>query len=366
MQRRAGTQPVAAAFISPHPVFSLHAARPMEQGRHFQLRAVQDFSQTLGIFAAAACFACLLFIWGRCHITKTAVKTNDEIIKEIQSGTNVQGNLALLYTKNQPFILQKCSTYMRFYDKEDVMQEAYIIMHRAAFSYNPDAVNKAGFLTYLSIALKGVPGALMGDQGNNKLHDIKAYEQYMQLVENGKTKQQAAAQLGLSDDDINGLHLRCDVLRPGSLNAPMHGEDEEGNEAQDFLKDRADIATEYEEKDEKQRLKSIWSVMRAALGSGKHADVIEMYYRQGLSLTAAARQLGISSQRAAQIRIEAIKKLRKNQGFCSWAAEYTGYLYTAYSYRNAAFFHGVGSAVEFSAEQREKAVKHFSSRQWRN
>lgn len=299
-------------------------------------------------------------------MVQTVERTNEDIINAIQAGCDLQANMAALYVKNKPFIRKKCSAYIRLYGEEDVMQEAYIIMHRAALSYAPNDENSAGFLTYLAVALKGIPRAFMGSSGNYKLQAVKVYQQYMQLIENGHTKQQAAAQLGLSQEAVNGMRLCCSILSPGSLNAPLLGAEEEYSEAQDFLPDQADIAGDYEEQDEKQRLKSIWGVMRSTLGSGKHADVIEMYYRRGLPLTAVARQLGISSQRAAQIRNEAIKKLRENQSFCSWAAEYTGYLYTAYNYSNSLFFYGNGSAVEFSAEKREKAARRFCKRKWCN
>ncbi len=71
---------------------------------------------------------------------------NEELVRQIQAGINVSSNLEQLYLKNRPFIYNTAIKYSKQAEIDDLMQEGYLGLQKAASMYNSD--NDAKFITY--------------------------------------------------------------------------------------------------------------------------------------------------------------------------------------------------------------------------
>lgn len=72
--------------------------------------------------------------------------TNEELVEQIQNGVNVQENMGILYEQNIGFITNIVHTFSAYAEEEDLMQEAYIGLHKAVEGF--DASKGFLFLTY--------------------------------------------------------------------------------------------------------------------------------------------------------------------------------------------------------------------------
>ena len=57
--------------------------------------------------------------------------TNEELVEQIQNGVNVKENMGLLYEQNIGFITKIVHPFSAYAEEEDLMQEAYIGLHKA-------------------------------------------------------------------------------------------------------------------------------------------------------------------------------------------------------------------------------------------
>lgn len=72
--------------------------------------------------------------------------TNEELVKNVQEGRDREISLSKLYQKNRGMLYRTAQKYGGYLAIDDLMQEGFIGMMRAAESYNP--YRGASFLTY--------------------------------------------------------------------------------------------------------------------------------------------------------------------------------------------------------------------------
>lgn len=76
--------------------------------------------------------------------------TNEELVLRIQTGEDTEEHLAQLWEQNRGAAWQHARRYVSQAEMADLMQEAYLTLHKAAFEYEPG--RGASFLTmYLAI-----------------------------------------------------------------------------------------------------------------------------------------------------------------------------------------------------------------------
>ena len=63
--------------------------------------------------------------------------SNEELVKEIQSGQNREDNLIRLWESNQGLIRLVIKKFAAAGEWEDLQQEGYLALHRAVFAYDP-------------------------------------------------------------------------------------------------------------------------------------------------------------------------------------------------------------------------------------
>ena len=78
--------------------------------------------------------------------------TNEELVALIQQGKDVQVNLGILYEQNKGFIYFVTRPYMKYAEKDDLIQEGYIGFQEAIFHYS--AAYGAKFTTYAQYRIR--------------------------------------------------------------------------------------------------------------------------------------------------------------------------------------------------------------------
>ena len=78
--------------------------------------------------------------------------TNEELCDAIQAGQNVKESLEALWEQNRGLIRKTGAPYRGFYEPDDVMQEGFLALHKAAVTY--DSSQGAAFVSWLSNMLK--------------------------------------------------------------------------------------------------------------------------------------------------------------------------------------------------------------------
>ena len=78
--------------------------------------------------------------------------TNEELVKLIQEGKDVQVNLGILYEQNKNFIYFATRPYLQFAEADDLLQEGYIGFQEAVFHYSFESGAK--FTTYAHLRIR--------------------------------------------------------------------------------------------------------------------------------------------------------------------------------------------------------------------
>ena len=78
--------------------------------------------------------------------------SNEELCEKLQAGEEKAAALEALWEKNQGVIRKTCTPYMRVYGEEDVMQESFLAMYKAAVTF--DSSQEVSFLTWLTNTVK--------------------------------------------------------------------------------------------------------------------------------------------------------------------------------------------------------------------
>ena len=87
--------------------------------------------------------------------------TNEERIKEIQAGREKKENLEQLWEQNHGLVCQIARKYAAFADWEELLQEGYLALHKAAYAYHSD---KGAFSTFLYCTLSRAFSQYIGRQ----------------------------------------------------------------------------------------------------------------------------------------------------------------------------------------------------------
>lgn len=221
--------------------------------------------------------------------------TNEQLVQEIQSGNNTKENLATLYQQNKPFIRKVAKAFSRNeYDLDDLMQECYFAIEKAAYSY--DVCAEASFLTYASYKLWSCCNR----------HVKKNYVVYVHSLEEN---------IGSDEEALTIGETLCSEL----------------NHEEQCLQDDLN--------------KRIWERVEK-LDNPRLISIVEGIYKDGKSQQQIAGEMEISGARVQQLQRRAFGILKKTVEIQE-AAEYYGYAcYSAYNYTLSQYKNTMTSGVE--------------------
>ena len=243
--------------------------------------------------------------------------SNEEIVSEIQKGHNREKNLELLYQQNKELIRIIAKKYAHTKeDLEDLQQEAYLAVERAASIWKNDA--GASFSWYLSIWVR--QAILRYNENNSTVvripsHQRQRMQRYKRAVDDFQkelgrmpTSAELVSVLDISYKQLENVITDAKYLTIASLDKTISGESEDIR-LSDAIPDPEDPIEGVLDKVQREQLAvCLWSIV-AKLSKDEQLVLWEKY-KNGKTQAECGRMLGKSHQRAQQIEAAALRKLR--------------------------------------------------------
>ena len=279
--------------------------------------------------------------------------TNEKLVEMIRAGVRTSENLELLYTRNLPLIRIFVSPYLAYESQDDILQEAFFGLVKAVQGYETDKNIK--FMTFAKFWIKQAVRKYLEDCGSlirlpemqwqNAVKCRNATHKLQQIYCRNPTDEEVAEVSGLSLQSTKKARQFNTIL---SLDRPI---EKEGNGSLgDFIPGPQDVEDEVTSRlyaAHEQQV--IWEIVGRL--AEKQRLVIHKYYREGMTLSQIADDLGISIERTRQYRAKGLRELRRVKVVRELTARLEGL--EAYSYKNSfKGFRRRGSMVEIIAIER--------------
>lgn len=280
--------------------------------------------------------------------------SNEELIRAIKNGKNVQDNMYLLYIQNLPLLKRWSKTYNKTLEIEDIMQECYIAIHNAVQGFCLD--NECKFTTYLKKAVKWHFSYTARVSSNTKLsiEDKQLLTQYNKLniqeqkdTGNDISLSKACHLLHCTEKDIQRIMQYLNIANCSSIDKPI---DDDMNILEVIPAD-TDIEKEYEEQENINSLE-IWQCVDDVC-TDREQNIIKKHYKNGNTLKQIAADYDVSLARVQQIEKSGFKRLKQSLNFIELARQ-NDYIDISYRYGYSSFKHNCASSVEYVADMRDR------------
>jgi len=285
--------------------------------------------------------------------------TNEELVGLIQAGIDVQENMGQLWEQNRNFIVKTALPFSKSCELEDLIQEAYFGLEKAAQKFDSEMGFK--FLTYADHWIRNAIQRYCQFNGNLKEVPISVIEQiskyqkfrsdYQAITGSEPVDEEYCIFLNIKPSKLKELRGYMTEAYTVSIDSPLPG-------AEDFtLGDTIpDDSCLEDDAIQKQIKVDLWDAVENL--QGNQAEVIKRYFQKDESYETIGIQLKISKERVRQLRNKGIKTLRTNRKVKE-AAEIFGYgSYRAYHWGVGHFRNTGTSSTEFLAlkhiQQQEK------------
>lgn len=281
--------------------------------------------------------------------------TNEELVEHIQAGENVQDNLAQLYEQNLSIIRKIVFPFSNMGEMDDLLQEAFFGLKKAAEGYEPDLGFK--FTTYLDWPVRSAVQRYLQNCGQtiripaHMVEKISKYQKFKadftQITGHEPVDKEYRTHLMVTSKELS--EMRKYMATSGTVSIDQAAPGTEDLILADTL---ADPTADFEESliediATQQGSALLWEAVSELPDAG--ATVIEGIYRDGKTLEEVADPLAVSKERVRQIRNGAIKQLRE-QKKVEIAAEALGYeSSTAYKWGVQRFKDTNTSSTEYLA-----------------
>ena len=293
---------------------------------------------------------------------------NEELVRQIQAGINVSSNLEQLYLQNRPFIYNTARKYSKQAEIDDLMQEGYLGLQKAASMYNPDHETK--FITYAGYWIQQSIQRYCGNCGNVKripihqLSEIARYKRFLaqcQSENRNPSDFEICRALNISANKLDNLRKTVFESSVASLQSPVDGAD--GLLLEDSIPDPSSMEEDVTERFAREYANRVlWNIVDELKDTESY--VISGLYRRSKTLRELKDELHISEQRIAQIRDKALQTLNCKKRLEEIASIY-GYIPSRAYKGSLSYFNSNGSSTENIAlnriEQQEKAA-HLANR----
>lgn len=239
---------------------------------------------------------------------------NEEIVEELQRGHDTGHYMEDLWKDNQGLLYTATRRYAGICDIEDLMQEAYIAMHKAVYSYDPE--KGVQFSTYLTTCAgnhlkRYVMSNNMIKMPEAMVAKIIKYNSLCTMYEMKYGRRPSEAEigwyLGLNAQQVDKLLKTAEMGQITSLQAPIGGW-AEGGELADMIKDPAQGESLEAVLDE-QIYDELWKSVDEL--EPEQAAVIYCIYRDGMNCKAAGEQLRMDTRTVNKTHHKALQELRR-------------------------------------------------------
>ena len=260
--------------------------------------------------------------------------TNEELVEQIQNGVNVKENMSLLYEQNIGFITKIVHPFSAYAEEEDLMQEAYIGLHKAVEEF--DASKGFLFLTYAPHQIRHQCRRYIEDYSRTNripvhmLQKISVYKKLLAEHHGNLTEEIVRDEIGLTKKQYDFMMQVINQESVVSIDTQIRTDADDNLTIGDCIADSTDIEGDAVENDCKNR---IWGIVDDILND-KQKDVITSYFMNQQTYSAIGETMGCSRERIRQIKEKAVSILKEIKELQD-LAEFWGYdSMMAYTGRN--------------------------------
>lgn len=240
--------------------------------------------------------------------------TNEELVHEYQAGNREV--IEQLYLQNSGMIEKIVRRYSGVEELEDLRQESYFGLVKAAELWNPE--KETAFLTYAIYWIRAVIGRYIEECGGvvripahkraliGRYH--KAVNTYRMRFGRYPSKLELCAALNLKPEQLEELQKDIQAARIRSTSEVIG--DAEDMTIEDTLAAESDEIGDVIDRVQHEELAAeLWDCVDGLRSD--RADVIRGLYKEGKTLEQCGKALGVSVERARQIKGDAIRELQK-------------------------------------------------------
>ena len=245
--------------------------------------------------------------------------TNEELVKLIQSGDDVQGNLEKLWLQNTGIVHRLAVSYARNdFEVEDLEQEGYFALVKAAEKYDPECGAK--FITYFVIHLNArMRRYLAKTRSTIKIpvhlaDDVvkydKAKKKLQMELKAEPSDQMISAVMGISLDKLEKIKKAAKDMDARSLDEIRDDDDEN---MQSKIPDPNDkIAGLIDDIAARQLSDHLWSMVDKL--NEREQEIIKEIYLQDRTCADIAREAGVTRSAIDGVKRRALNKLERQPG----------------------------------------------------
>ncbi len=260
--------------------------------------------------------------------------TNEELVKLIQQGLDVQENMGKLYEQNKNFIYKIVKTYSKSIEIEDLMQEAYFGLYEAVKRFDIESEYK--FLSYASHWILSKVSNYCKNNGRIKrlsTHIIEQISKYYKFIteyekiNNEKpSDDETMKYLQVNKKQFTDLKRYIQEDNFKSLNMQI----DEDFTLENTIADEHIIEEEICENMLHEQLKNeLWCEVDKL--PEQTSNVIKQRYKYNKQQKDIANNYNVSYQRISQIEYQGLKILSEKENLKQLAKEY--YYDTSMAYR---------------------------------
>lgn len=243
------------------------------------------------------------------------ILTNEELVEQIQQGINVQENMTALYEQTKKFIYMIAKTFMKYAEPDDLLQEGFLGLHEAAYSYRP---GDAKFITYLPYRIRKCCIRYLENNSNTKripshrLNEIRIFKQFCQTYSNehGHYPDDMTIMQELELTEAKLKNIRKIIYEQNCISIYSTAPGTEDAALEDIIADPSNMEEDVEEKmfQEHER-----QVLDDAISELKESEqvVIRSRYWGNQTQIQIAEEMNVTNSRIGQLERDALRKLKK-------------------------------------------------------
>ena len=221
--------------------------------------------------------------------------SNEELVARIRAGQNIKGNMQQLYNQNLPLIRQFIRPFLGYEDEADLLQQAYLGLHRSIEMY--ESSENVKFMTYSKFWIQQDIRRYLENCGSliripsYKRQEIIKYKQFIRNFarEQGRTPttEEIADFLGISEKEVESIQTYSKSVE--SLDKPLTSEDEDFTVG-DTVADGSDMEQDIVDRLHDEAVsRELWDIVQTYTDD-MQGQVIRAYFHDGKSLTEIARE----------------------------------------------------------------------------
>ncbi len=293
--------------------------------------------------------------------------TNEEIVSAIRNGYSVTDHMQLLYENNLPLIKKFIKPYTAYECADDLLQEAYFGLWKAVQHY--ETSKNVLFMSYAEYWIKQSLQRYMEKCGSimrissYSRQRIGRYRKAVQELEQelGRepTTKEIADKMCISEELLPELQIQ--TQRVLSLDTTIS--DDSDLTLSDTLQADLSIENDVIEELYKEHSKSeLWGIVEH-FTDVRENDIIKKIFIENQTISAIARQQGISFYRVWQIKENGLRKLRIGKAKRELIEKFE--IVEAGAYKNSMNKfneHGFTSTVEYIAIRKAELQAEYEER----